>query len=518
MLKRSTLFCILTSLFFVAMGGVAPGQERDPFVWNYDGSGRSAKPGDAVPFQVDFSIPGQSYLYQDKMSLDLQPLPGFSLGPIKMSPAKTKPDPFTGQPEEIFEDAADLQTSIKVDPDVPPGEYLLKMTLSYQGCSNQLCYRLMQRELLLPLEVVGEAARGPIFTEGEGLLKQGWISALVISFVAGLVTDFTPCVLPIVPITLAFIGVRREQRRRKNFALTLVFTIAMALIYALLGLGAAALGKNLGFLFQNIYFLIFTILLYVVFALSLFGLFEIQVPLRLRNAMAKMGGSGYLGAFLAGMTTGFLAAPCVGPLIGSLLLYVTQSHDLVRGFVLLFTYGLGMGSLFLVVGTLMMVSKVHGGAFTLWVKRVLAVLMLIPAGYYATIVYHQLQAKLPHAPAPLADFWVEDAAQGFAQAVREQKKVLIDFYATWCFPCVEMEKRTFAKPEVQEEIRKNFVPIRINCTQETTQCQQMVEKYQVIGWPTLVITDSDGKVIDKAVGRSFSPAELVAYLKSLLSH
>lgn len=521
MVKRVLIFVLFS------LAAVSPAQEKDPFAWSYDGSSRAIHAGETFTVEVDFDIPPRHYLYQEKMTLDLEPQAGFSVLPLKLSASIHKADPFTGKEEDIFVDSADLTATVQSDPLMPPGDYLLKLILGYQGCSGQLCYRLMQREVLLPVQVVagvvgsqGQQGKASL-TQGslEGIAGRGWLMGIAISFLAGVATDFTPCVLPIVPITLAFIGVRREGKKRRNFILAFLFILSMALTYAFLGLGVASLGKTLGFLFQNPYFLLFTILLYVGFSLSLFGLFEIQMPLSLRNSMAKMGGGGAVGAAIAGTTTGFLAAPCVGPLIGSLLLYVAQSHDLWRGFVFLFAFGLGMGSLFLVVGTFYQIfaTKVHGGNFTLWIKRVLAILLLVPAAYYAAVLYREFHASGKKVEAPSSGFWVEDSERGFAQAVQEHKKVLIDFYASWCLPCMEMERKTFSRSDVQQEVLAHFVPIRIDCTGETPQCRALVEKYQVIGWPTLVVTDNQGKVIDKVIGRNFSPTELTDYLGMLLN-
>ncbi len=490
--------------------------EKDPFQYDYDSSTHVMTPGGALPLQINFTIPPGHYLYQNKMGLELIPEPGFTMTPLKLSPAKHKQDPITGADEDIYQESATLDATIHAAAMVAPGDHLLKVKLSYQGCSSELCFRFMQQDLLVPVNVPGSVGAETGGADAMALpVGKGFGSALILSFLAGVATDFTPCVLPIIPITLAFIGVRKEGKRRRNFMLTATFIIAMALVYAVMGLAAASLGKSLGFLFQNSLFLIFTIALYLFFSLSLFGLYEIQVPLGLRNAMAKMGGEGYFGSILAGITTGFLAAPCVGPLIGSLLVYVAQSHDLARGFILLFSFGLGMGSLFLVVGTFSQIfaNRVRGGAFTLWIKRILALMLLFPAGNYALALYQQWRPQSVSEQGPKAAFWMDDEVAAFAQAGREHKKVLIDFYATWCIPCMEMEHKTFSLPEVQQSILASYVPLRINCSQDTPQCQKMVEKYEVIGWPTLIVTDADGKLLLKSVGKNFLPDEIIDYLK-----
>ena len=376
----------------------------------------------------------------------------------------------------------------------------------------------MRRELLLPVRFEGTiGASVPDSSKGVIPFYDRWlVVALLLSFLGGLGSAFTPCVLPLIPITLAFIGVRREGKGvGRNFILSLFLVLSMALTYAVIGLLAAIFGKGLGFLFQNIWFLIFTIVLYIVFALSLLGLFELQLPLGVRNALAKMGGQGVWGAIVSGFTIGFLAAPCLGPLIASLLLYVAERQDLLRGFALLFFYGLGLGSIFLVVGTFyhQLASKVHGGPYMVWIKRAFAAILLIPAFYYGSIAWsHFKRERIPESRG--VTFWNLDLDQAFTKAKEEGKPLFVDFFATWCLPCLEMEAKTFSDDKVQQLLVHRFVPLKIDCTQETPQCQKMVERYSVIGWPTFLILKPTGEVIQTIVGKSLSVAEMIELLRS----
>lgn len=512
------LFFLLSISVPQALAQVS-GPLADPFFWNFDGEMRTVRPGGDVPIEINFDVPSKHHLYRDKMSLTLKEVPGvqeISLAPLRFSPSIHKPDPFTGKDTDVYEEGiATLETALKTPNDLPQGDLSIKLELTYQGCSNTLCYRLMRKEIVLHLRVVSSSA--PIVSSKESPFEHRWfLLSLFLSFLGGLGSAFTPCVLPIIPITLAFIGVRKEGKNTAhNFVLSLFLVLSMALTYALLGIGASLLGKSLGFLYQNIYFLLFGLFLYVVFALSLFGLFEIQLPLSLRNRLAKMGGKGIGGAVVSGFTVGFLAAPCVGPLIGSLLLYVAERRNMPRGFLLLFSYGLGMGSLFLIIGTYYhhFAAKIHGGPLTVWIKRILAILLLIPAFYYGSIVYGNLK-KSPTAERT-ADFWIRDETKGFQQAEAEEKPLFVDFYATWCLPCLEMEKRTFSNREVQNFLTSRFVPVKIDCTEETPQCKKMVERYGIVGWPTFLVLNPKGDVIEKYIGRNFSAEELIQELAKI---
>lgn len=487
---------------------------EDPFLWSIDQKAQTLKPGQEIPFEISFSIPPGHHLFRDKINLTLksdEKENNIELTPLKLSPSVRKSDPFSGKALDIYEGGALLQTSLKAKPGIPPGKYTFTLELSYQGCSSTLCYRLMKKEI--PLTLTVEDATSTSFD------NQWFLISLLLAFFGGLGSAFTPCVLPIIPITLAFIGVRKEGRDLwSNFILSLFLALSMALTYALLGVAASILGKSLGFLYQNIYFLLFGTILYVAFALSLFGLFEIQLPSGLRNRLAKMGGKGITGAVISGFTLGFLAAPCVGPLIGSLLLYVAERRNMAKGFSLLFSYGLGMGSLFLVVGTYYhrLATKVHGGPATVWIKRILAILLLIPAFYYSSIIYGHFKKTTPETTA-LSSFWIYDPKAGLARAKAQNKPAFVDFFATWCLPCLEMEKTTFSQKELQDYLMTHFVPIKIDCTEETPLCKEMVDHYSIVGWPTFLILNPKGEVLERYIGRSFSAKELIRELQTKIS-
>lgn len=499
---------------------LAAAQVGDPFQWTVDTQPRFVRPGEEFPIEVAFVIPPRGYLYQDKMSLSILEGEGFEIAPLEFTPGVRKKDPFTGQVHDVFEGGTIIRTRLKAKEGT--GEKQLKLLLTYQGCSETLCYRLMKREIEIPVILgTGAVSRGSFFRNlwdpaANPFRHEGIFLLLLLTFLGGLASDFTPCVLPIIPITLAFIGLRKgENRPARNFLLTLVFVLAMSLTYAGLGVFAAALGKSLGFIFQNGLFLAFAALLYLVLALSLFGLFEIQLPLPVRNGLAKLGGAGFIGSILSGFTIGFLAAPCIGPLIASLLLYVAQDRNLLKGFLLLFTYGLGMGSLFLVVGTFYhrLASKVHGGVFMVWVRRVFAILLLVPAAYYGSIAWAHLSPETGRTENPL---WIHDPQAGFARAAAEGKPLFVDFFASWCLPCVEMEKGTFIDEELRRFLKEHYVPVKVDCTEETASCEEMVERYSIVGWPTFLILSPEGNVIESIVGRRLSASELRERLENHL--
>lgn len=508
--------------FFVFFPIALFAQAVDPFQYTVDQTARRVFRGGETPVEITFLIPPNHYLYKEKMALTLDD-DNYELGPVVLSPAATKKDPFTNQDEEVYFETAVVGTHIRPKAGAAEGEKTLKLQLEYQGCSDKLCFRLMRKQIDIPVTLTRMPSAGssePTFQDPlEALRKKGLLFALLVTFLGGLGSAFTPCVLPIIPITLAFIGVRKQGTSvAKNFVLSLFLVLSMSLTYAVMGLAASLVGKSLGFLFQSPYFLSFGVVLYVAMSLSLFGLFEIQVPLSMRNALAKMGGSGVVGSILSGFTVGFLAAPCVGPVIASLLLYVAKERNATNGFLLLFAYGFGMGSLFLIVGTFYhrLASKVHGGPFTVWIKRFFAVLLLVPAFYYGSIVYAQFSgSKAISGPKTHNAFWIRSVSEGLQKAKSEGKPIFMDFFASWCLPCVEMEKGTFSDADLQRYLTSNFVTIKVDCTQETPDCKAMTEKYGVVGWPTFLILSPDGQVKSSLIGQKLSAKELKSKLEEL---
>jgi len=238
--------------------------------------------------------------------------------------------------------------------------------IQYQGCSDELCYKMMH----VPLKAgfVSEAegqtlsnnSNQSVKTDGFfGRLSEllghpdfvklghgGFWLALLIAFLGGVLTDFTPCVWPMIPITLAIIGVRKDRSLSDNLKSVLILQLGIAVMFSGLGILAAGLGYSLGFLFQNLFFLIVLEVILILMGLSLLGLFQFQLPPAFQAWISKISASGFRGIFLVGLSLGLLATPCVGPVVGPILLFVASTKDIFLGFILLLSYAMGMGILF----------------------------------------------------------------------------------------------------------------------------------------------------------------------------
>lgn len=522
---------ILKGIFWLLLFSLLPAVSQgfqDPFDISWNTSTKKVAVGESFRLDVYFFIPREHFLYKDKITLSLLDDQGYALKELNYSPSIRKHDVFRGKELEVYEEQARLSADIVVSSQAALSKGKARFVVTYQGCSPKLCFRQQTKEIAVPLTIVSQAgsvsetsmpggSSGLVRYLQDSLQARGWL-AFLIAFIGGILTDFTPCVLPLIPLTLAVVGVRKETRHWHNFLHTGVLVLAMALSYALMGVAASMLGLQLGFLYQNTWFLLLGAGLFFVFALGMFGAYEMQVPLWLRNRMARIGGQTYGGAALAGVTLGILAAPCVGPIFAALLVWVAQTRDLVQGFGLMFAFGLGMGSLILAVGTYYgsLAGKIHGGVLSLWVKRGLGVLLLVPAFYYGWVAYAHWTPRINGEPAEKAasELWVTDFKVAQSRAQKEQKPLLIDFYADWCLPCIEWDKRTFSRAKIRETLANEFVSLKVDCTQNTPMCKEMVERYEVIGWPTIIVTDSTGREIagKRIVGEIYGPEKFLEFL------
>ncbi|MBI4374444.1 MAG: hypothetical protein HY542_06170, partial [Deltaproteobacteria bacterium] len=278
-------------LFFL---GVSLAQAADdPFQWDLSPREIQVTPGGQFRVELNLSIPPGHYLYREKTTVQLLEGEGIQELSRETSPAAQKIDPFFNREMEIFTDSASVYTTFRLDPSFSPGKKRALFQVTYQGCKEALCYREMRHEVPIDLTILLPSEDSSIPPPESIMAGKKFIVQLGLAFLGGLLTDFTPCVLPVIPLTLAFIGVRREKRKRRHdFLLTALMVFSMSFTYALLGLTGALLGKSLGFLFQGVYFSLFASLLFLVFALALIGWIPFQIPLGLYQRASRLGGKG----------------------------------------------------------------------------------------------------------------------------------------------------------------------------------------------------------------------------------
>ncbi|MEO1272308.1 MAG: cytochrome c biogenesis protein CcdA, partial [Myxococcota bacterium] len=237
--------------------------------------------------------------------------------------------------------------------------------------------------------------------------RDGLLWVLLLVFLAGVGASLTPCVYPLIPITISVFGARDADSRLQAFGLSSIYVLGIVATYTVLGLVAGLAGQGIGEAMKNPFVLGGIAALMIAMGLSSFGLFELQLPSSLQNKLSAQGGKGVVGALVMGLVAGLVATPCVGPILVAILVFVAQTQDMALGALMLATFALGMGMLFLVLGTFAnLINKLpRSGTWMVGVKTVFGVVFMVVALYY-------LRLALPFLKAPVLMAW--KAAQAIA--------------------------------------------------------------------------------------------------------
>lgn len=387
--------------------------------------------------------------------------------------------------------------------------------------------------------------------------RTGLLLSLFLVFLAGMGASLTPCVYPMIPITMAIVGAKGSGKAR-GFALSLMLVLGMAVTYTTLGVLAAKSGAAFGAFAQKPAFLVPVSVLFAAFALSLFGAFEIALPAGLAMKLQGDGSrKGFGGAFLMGLVLGPLSAPCVGPVIGAVLVGIAQQGDVVMGGLQLFVFALGMGVLFLAVGTFSAALPKSGewltrfkqgmglvvlgfaawnvrlvvpewANFAMWTVVMLAGAAVFGAFEAAAGLVGQLRKGLallllalalllgvrtvetflkvdllPKGGAAAANKdehagWMEQDLEGaLAKAKADKKLVLVDIYADWCAQCKELDEKTWPDAALKQWIAANAVAIRIDTDAKR---KDLAAKLQIRSYPTVLLLDAEGKELRRILG------------------
>jgi thiol:disulfide interchange protein DsbD len=376
---------------------------------------------------------------------------------------------------------------------------------------------------------------------------RGMGSALVFALTAGLLTALTPCVYPMIPITISVFGGRGVSRRR-SFGLATLYVAGIATMFGTLGTIFAMLGKAFGTYLASPWVIIPLAAFFLAMAASMFGAFELTLPTALQDRLTRVGGRGAGGAFLMGLVGGLIAAPCTGPPLAGILAFVATTRDAVGGFFLLATYAIGIGIPFWAIAGFSM-QMPRSGPWMDAVKSVFGIALLVAALYYLKNVAPPLARLTGHtrafvglaAAAVVAGLAVgaihlsfHDAGarrirktvgvglatlglfaltnyvltprvelawlRGEAEAVRlahaKNGPIVVDFMADWCLPCKEMDVQVFANPDVDAELR-DFTLLRVDLTREDedSSLAALKAKYGVNTLPAIRIVSPTGEIV-----------------------
>lgn len=450
-----------------------------------------------------------------------------------------------------------FNTITLTDPNL--SEIMLNGSVSYQACNDQTCLIPTEIPFELALTVVplgSEVIRQhpdifgvsgePIAAKETGIKastddiaglveSRGLFLTFILIFLGGLALNLTPCVYPLIPITVSFFG-GRDTSKGKTFASALAYVLGIAITYSVLGVIAASTGALFGNLLTNPIVLIGIAVLLVALSLSMFGVYEFRLPSGLMMA-AGQSKAGIFGALFMGLTLGIVAAPCVGPFVIGLLTYVAQLQSVVLGFWMFFVLALGLGLpyLFLAMFSSKITNLPRSGAWMIGVRVIFGVILvgmaiyfLLPllgdsgtwifgafiflSGFYLIVIdkngaeargFLAIKNIIGIAAIVVATYlllpqqnmamgseisWVRPTTVNeFDETLAQSSQpVILDFYADWCIPCREMDKFTFTDPRVVNAAA-GFTRIKIDLTSTTGDMQTGLRgRYQVKGVPTYI--------------------------------
>jgi thiol:disulfide interchange protein DsbD len=377
-------------------------------------------------------------------------------------------------------------------------------------------------------------------------LAKGPLYAALAAFAGGFLASLTPCVYPMVAVTVSVFGAAQAKNRFQGAALSLAFVLGIIAMFVPLGVIAGQSGVIFGSVLQNRWVVLGMAALFLALASAMFGAFEFALPAALTNRLAEMGGIGYKGAFLLGAACGLIATPCTGPVLTGILAFIAKTRSSTLGAGAMTAFGLGLGVPFFAVGTFA-VQLPKSGAWMVHVKSILGIVLVVVALHYTSTVFPLLaepaRATLPFLAGMLGLvvlgvllggvhrefgepgaavkvgkalgiallatglFWsVEgtlkpkggvswehqlEAARGRAQ--RESRPMLVDFGASWCTACKELDKVTFSAPDVASEMA-HFVNVKVDATNDDDpKVAATLASFKVRGLPTVVVIDSQGK-------------------------
>ncbi|HTR05005.1 MAG TPA: cytochrome c biogenesis protein CcdA [Thermoanaerobaculia bacterium] len=505
----------------------------------------------AAGWHVNSHKPSEDYLIPTEIKVAAAG--GVRPGEPRYPEGKLQKFAFSDTPLSVY--AEEFTIEVPVEWDGTGGAPALSGTLEYQSCNDAQC--LAPTSVPFHAEPSAAAATVPAATSattgavplsearrlhgstaaagasedfGDLLKRRGMAGVLLLLFGWGLALNLTPCVYPVIPLTVSFFGGQAHGQNRRTFLLASCYVLGMATTYSSLGVAAALSGRLFGVALQSPWVLGVVALVLVGLALSMFGLYDIRMPTAL---MQKAGARrGVAGAYAMGLLVGVVAAPCVGPVVLGLLAFVAATQDAALGFLFFFVLSLGLGLpfLFLAAFSGRIATLPRAGAWMEGVKKVFGWILLAMAAYF-------LRTALPGAagawllPAVLAVGAVAMLAVhgtlklgvraavavlflavgaffapiGRAEAVgpawaaydparvaAAARPAVVDFSASWCLPCIELDKKTFSDSRVREALARRGL-FKADMTRAAeAETVALADKFAILGVPTVVFLDAGG--------------------------
>ena len=472
---------------------------------------------------------------------------------------------FSDVPVSVYEGEVLFGGVINIPADVKPGDYDLEFTLDYQGCNDISCMAPATVSKTLTISIVDNRSainsiNPEMFSQidfgieeeakeddslGASLESSGLLLSLILVFLGGLALNLTPCVYPLIPITVGYFGGQSEGSTSRLFMLGILYVLGMAFTYSIVGVITSLSGAIFGALLQNTFVILGIVLVLLALSLSMFGLYEFKLP---DSWAAKAGGAkaGGVGAFFMGLTMGIVAAPCIGPFVIGLVTYVAAKGDPYFGFMMFFVMALGLGLPYLILalfsgkiknlpragfwmdavkkifGFILIGMAIYFGGPIL-PKEVntylLPIFMILAAGYliifdkaannikgfrifkiiFSGLVIGAAVYMLYPVDRNSPD-WQKFDEISYAAALDNNQKMIIDFYADWCIPCKELDALTFSDQRVIA-LSKEFVTYKVDMTKTMSdETEKIREIFSIKGMPTVLVINSKGEEAERITG------------------
>ncbi|MCG6354828.1 protein-disulfide reductase DsbD [Vibrio alginolyticus] len=556
---------------------------------------------------VDQAFPFNFYQQDDKLMLDWQVRDGYylyqerlSVAGEKVSLGELQMEDGTPHKDEFFGDVHIYTQPLFVNVPMYDWQDGARVVVQYQGCAKAgFCYppetrvipisaftssnsdsttattasKAEQAPTATPPAVQsstsGDTSSVPVTQQDSlaaNLADNWWTPLLFLALGVGLA--FTPCVLPMYPILTSIVLGSGKLSQRRALGLSFVYVQGMALTYTLLGLVVASAGMQFQAAMQHPYVLIGLSVLFIALALSMFGLYSLQLPSSvqtwLNNLSNKQQGGSSAGVFAMGAISGLVCSPCTTAPLSGALLYVAQSGDLLTGGIALYALAMGMGIPLILVAVFGNNLLPKAGGWMDRVKTLFGFILLaapifllerIMPEMWSTILWSSLGIAafgwlyhiknslefggwkqsavgiiavlgLLASAQPILNYWfgnsttqtqqatvsfthianVAELEEQLALAKAAGKPVMLDFYADWCVACKEFEKYTFHDPSVEARLQ-DFVLLQADVTKNQVQDIELLKHMSVLGLPTIEFWDASGEHVSNARLTGFMQAE-----------
>lgn len=481
--------------------------------------------------------------------------PGLRLEAFRFPRPEKKTVQYTSEPIEVLSGQVLVNATLTVHEGALPGPNVLEGRLSYQACSASACLppenvslsvsflvapkgtpvKALNRPLFLAQTEHKEEKNGPFgLTANAGLLL-----TLAFIFLGGLALNLTPCIYPLIPITVSYFGGKSRDFRGRTVVHCVLYMAGLAFTNSMLGLSAALSGRLLGSALQNPYVLLAVAAILMILGLSSLGFWEFRMPSGL-NRLASRQYSGYFGTFFMGLTLGILAAPCLGPFLLGLLTYVGRLGKPFLGFLYFFVLSLGLGLPLTVLAFFSGVSNrlPVSGDWMVWIRKLMGWVLIGMAAYVISPLFSHIMdtSFILGGIAVLAGLhlgwldrtgkrmrrfsifkrvfslimigaifaylfyggiekegiqWIPYDKNMVSLAKSEHKPLIVDFYADWCNPCRALDRKVFADPEVLG-VSRQIMMVRVDLTSRHASQDEILRHYRIRGVPTILFINKDG--------------------------